>query len=116
MRKSSRLWGRVRYNRIRADQRCIRYASLILEKRLPGLDEVLRISGGIPVPDLVVDVRSRAPPSRSEGSDRRAPLHLCAGLDQDRAQMSVARAHTVTVIDLDRVAVSAPPAGIGDDS
>src|SRR5258708_744621 len=84
---------------------------LLLENMSTCLDKIARIADDFVVPDLVVHVRPRAAPGRSEFSDRRPLCDLSADPDQDRCEMTVTRMNSETMVNFDQIAVSAADSG-----
>src|SRR5262249_58449315 len=80
---------------------------------LPCAQEFLRVDRFAFEPRFVVQVRSRRAPGRTDLADDLSGLDGLADANVDRRQVTVAARQSVAVIDVDRAAIAAAPAGGG---
>src|SRR5579872_4063055 len=80
------------------------------------LEEVDGIAGAAVDPDLVVQMNRGHAAGGADETERLVQGDGRADLDEDPAEVGVARGEAVAVVDLDHVAVVAVPAGIAHDT
>src|SRR5215510_12940645 len=88
-------------------------ASQAAVEPLPRAQEFLRVGRLAFEPRFVVQVRSRRAPGRTDLADDLSGLDGLADANVDRQQVTVAARQSVAVIDVDRAAIAAAPAGGG---
>src|SRR5262245_50331608 len=88
-------------------------ASQAAGEPLPRAQEFLRVDRLAFEPRFVVQMRSRRAPGRTDLADDLSGLDGLADANVDRRQVTVAARQSVAVIDVDRAAIAAAPAGGG---